>query len=287
MSEKAKVGLALEGGAMRGLFSAGILDVLLEAGVGFDAIVGVSAGAAFGCNFKSGQAGRALRYNTRYCRDKRYCSLWSLVTTGDLYGADFCYRALPQELDPFDWKSYRANPTKFYAVCTNVRTGKPAYFLCDGEKERVLEIYRASASMPLVSRMVAIDGEKYLDGGMSDSIPLDFLEKGGYEKNVVILTQPRDYVKGKNGALPLVRAVYRKYPALVQAMAQRHKVYNAQTKKVFQREKEGKAFVFAPAATLPVSRTEKDPEKLKAAYDEGRKTALARLSELQTFLTKE
>ncbi len=290
-----KKALVLEGGAMRGLFTAGVIDALLEEDIFFDGAVGVSAGAAFGCNFKSRQKGRVLRYNTRYCKDRRYCSLYSLLTTGDLYGADFCYRALPEELDPFDWEKYEKNPMPFWAVCTDVETGKPAYFLCEGEKERQMEIFRASASMPLVSRQVILDGRKYLDGGISDSIPLAFAEKKGFEKNLVVLTQPREYVKEKASALALIAACFGKRSGIYRAMETRHEMYNRQKEYVFSREKEyvfsrekeGKVFVLAPKEPLPVGRIEKDPKKLSLAHRIGYDTAKACMKELRAFLDGE
>lgn len=281
-----KRGLVLEGGAMRGLFTAGVLDGLLEAGVSFDGAVGVSAGAAFGCNFKSRQSGRVLRYNTRYCGDRRYCSLYSLITTGDLYGADFCYRRLPEELDPFDWISYEKNPMEFYAVCTDLESGEPVLFSCTGKREQVMDIFRAGASMPLVSRTVWIDGKPYLDGGIASSIPLALWERRGYEKNVVVLTQPRDYVKKASRATALTALRYRKYPAFCRMAKNRHEVYNGEREYVFRQEREGNAFVIAPPEPLPVGRTEKNPEKLCLAYDWGRVEAEKRLPELKAFLDR-
>ena len=191
----------MEGGAMRGLFSAGVADVFIEEGIEFDGLVGVSAGACFGCNVKSRQIGRTLRYNVKYCNDKRYCSFSNLLKTGDMFGVDFCYRQLPFELDVFDMKTFAENPMEFYVVCTDVKTGKAIYKKCEKADEEDLTYFRASASMPLVSTVVnAPDGSLLLDGGVSDSIPLEFFEKKGYSKNVVILTQPRGYVKGKNGS---------------------------------------------------------------------------------------
>ena len=187
-----KTGLVLEGGAMRGLFSAGILDVMLENGLKTDGLIGVSAGAAFGCNFKSGQGGRAVRYNKRFCRDPRYCSWNSWLRTGDLFGADFCYHELPEKLDPFNCSAYERNPMEFYLVCTDVLTGKAVYRNCPKADSECFEWMRASGSMPLVSRMVPIGGGRYLDGALADSIPLRFFESIGYGKNIVILTQPGD-----------------------------------------------------------------------------------------------
>lgn len=279
-----KTGLVLEGGAMRGLFTAGVLDAFLEEGLSFDGIVGVSAGAAFGCNFKSRQKGRALRYNTKYCRDARYCSFASLVTTGDLYGRKFCYDTLPNKLDPFDWEAWEADPTPFWVTCTHAESGAARYFSCDEDRERNMRLFCASASMPLVSRKVFVDGEAYLDGGLSDSIPLAFMESGGFEKNLVILTQPREYRKERSSALPLAALFYGKNGGLYGCMADRHERYNAQREEIFRREAEGKVFVVAPDAPLPVGRIEKDSEKLRLAHRIGYETAKAKMGELKRFL---
>ena len=282
MSEKS-VGLVLEGGAMRGMFTAGILDVFMENGIEFPAAVGVSAGAVFGCNLKSRQIGRAIRYNMQYCQDKRYCSLWSLLKTGDLYGADFCYRELPEELDVFDKEAYEANPMAFYAVCTDVLTGKPVYKLLDKVDEECYLWMRASASMPLVSRPVNVEGYTLLDGGMSDAIPLRFMQEKGYEKNIVILTRPRTYTK-KQANMTLMSAGLRKYPAMVRVMRDRHIMYRYERAYVFQSERAGDALVLCPDGDLPVSRTERDPERLKATYDEGRRIALRELEKITAFI---
>ncbi len=278
-------GLILEGGAMRGLFTAGVLDVMMEADLHYDGIVGVSAGAVFGCNYKSHQPGRVLRYNLRFCRDPRYCSLRSLVKTGDLYGADFCYRQLPDELDWFDAKTFREDPTEFYAVCTDLDTGKPVYHRCmDGGAED-LQWLRASASLPLAAQPVEVKGgQRLLDGGIADSIPLAFFERRGYDRNVVVLTQPLSYRKGRNRLLPLVRATLRRYPATVAAMAERSAMYNRQAAYVRQREREGAAFVLRPEAPLDIGRVEHDPAKLQAVYDQGRAVALRRLDALRAYL---
>ena len=190
-----KTGLICEGGAMRGLFTAGVLDVLLENQVTFDGMVGVSAGATFGCNFKSKQIGRTIRYNLQYADDKRYGSFESLIKTGDLYDTEFCYHTLPNELFPFDWDTFLSNPMKFYIVATDVKTGKPVYHEMKTRKDSELEWLRASASMPLVSKPVSVEGYELLDGGISNSIPLEFFEHIGYKRNVVILTQDINYVK--------------------------------------------------------------------------------------------
>lgn len=284
MENTGKQGLVLEGGAMRGLFTAGVMDVLMENGIVFDGIVGVSAGAAFGCNYKSGQIGRVLRYNTTYCQDWRYCSFRSLIKTGDLYGADFCYHELPEQLDLFDDEAFQKNPADFYAVCTDCESGEPVYKKIQSAQYTDLEWIRASASMPLVSRIVDINGQKLLDGGISDSIPLRFMENSGYSNNVVVLTQPRSYHKKKNSLLPLMKLALKKYPKVVDAMARRHINYNETLAYIRKQEQAGKVFVISPDEKLDIGRTEKDPDKLREVYAIGRKAAEAKLGELKRFL---
>ncbi len=276
-------GLVLEGGAMRGLFTAGVIDVLMENGIEFPAFVGVSAGAAFGCNYKSRQIGRALRYNKRFCRDPRYCSFRSLFKTGDVFGAQFCYHEVPNTLDPFDGKAFNENPMAFYLVASDVETGKPFYKKIDHADDTAYEWIRASASMPIVSRVVELDGKKFLDGGVTDSIPLAFMERQ-YDRNVVVLTRPRDYQKQPASKLWLYRLTLRKYPNMLRAVRERHLMYNEQRAHVFAQEKAGKAFVICPDKPLEVGRMEHDPEQLQKAYDTGRQTALRQLGALKRFM---
>ena len=281
-----KYGLVMEGGAMRGLFTAGVTDVLMENGITFDGAVGVSAGACFGCNYKSGQRGRAIRYNLRFCRDKRYCSVYSLLRTGDMFGAEFCYHTMPDELDIFDYNEYNKNPMEFYVVCTDVETGKPVYKRLNTLDSEKLEWIRASASMPLASRIVEIDGRKLLDGGISDSIPLGFMERHGYDRNIVILTQPRDYEKKDSKSFSLIKRAYKKYPSLVKTYENRPKMYNEQLKYIRQSESEGKAYVIAPPAPLPIGHVEHNPDKLLEVYRIGRNTAMKYLDEIMKFMGK-
>lgn len=279
-----KKGLILEGGAMRGLFSAGVTDIMMENGIVFDGAVGVSAGAAFGCNYKSGQIGRAARYNIKYAGDKRYCSLRNLIRTGDLFGVEFCYERIPLELDLFDTPAFIENPMEFYTVATDCETGKAVYHKCrDGLGEDLLHI-RASASMPLVSRVVEAGDLKLLDGGIADSVPLKFFEEIGYDRNVVILTQPADYRKEKNSMLSLMRIALRKYPKAVEAMAHRHEVYNETLEYIAKREAEGKVLVIRPDGALPVKRLEKDPQVLKRVYEIGRAEGERQLEKIRDFL---
>ncbi len=271
---------------MRGLFTAGVMDVLMEYGAEFDAIVGVSAGAAFGVNYKSKQIGRVIRYNKRFANDKRYCSVQSLLNTGNLFNAMFCYHTVPNELDKFDRERYNADKTPFYVVCTDVETGEPVYHLLDRANDWGFEWIRASASMPLVSKPVRIDGKYYLDGGMSDSIPIEFMIVGGCEKNVVVLTQPRDYVKEKASMLPLMKLSLRKYPYTYDAILHRHIIYNDSRARVFQEEKLGNAVVICPKEKLPIDRVEHDPEVMEKVYQLGRQAAEEKVDELRAFFNE-
>ena len=268
---------------MRGMFTCGALDVFMENGITFDGAVGVSAGATFGCNIKSGQRGRALRYNKKYCTDKRYHSIRSLLLTGDIYNVRFCYDELPYKLDKWDIEAFEKNPMEFYCVATDVVTGGPVYHKCkDGRTEDITWI-QASASMPLVSRMVHIDGGVYLDGGTSDSIPLEFMEGKGYDRILVIETQPGDYMKSPQSLMPLIKLVYRKYPGMIKATEDRHLMYNREKSYVRSREKDGSVLVIRPKAPLNINPIEKDPAELQRVYDLGREAALEKLDDIRKF----
>ena len=280
-----KTGLVLEGGGLRGIFTAGVLDVLMEEGVKFDGAVGVSAGAAFGSNYKSEQNRRAIRYNLRFAKDPRYSSIMSLIATGNLFNAQFCYHDIPEKLDPFDWETFRKNPMEFYLVCTDVETGKAVYHLCDNDDEQeMLEWFRASGSMPLVSRIVEIGDKKLLDGGIADSIPLRFMEEQGYERNLVVLTRPANYVKTGNPLMPMIERGLRDYPEGVEAIRNRHIAYNEEVAYVRQREIGKYAFVIRPDRDLDIGRVEHDRTKIRAAYKAGRRKARKLLPEIMTFL---
>ncbi len=279
-----KTGLIMEGGAMRGMFTCGVTDVFMEEHIAFDGAAGISAGAAFGCNFKSRQIGRAIRYNKKYCDDPRFCSIRSLLKTGDMFGADFCYRELPNVLDPFDREAFRNNPMEFYVGATDVSTGKPVFHKCSDGGETDIEWMRASSSMPVASRPVRIGKYTLLDGGIVDPVPFLFMEKKGYDRNVMILTQPEGYTKKPSP--PIMQAMLRKYPEIARAMAVRHIRYNKQMEMISERERCGKAIVIRPPEALNISRTEKDPEELERVYQIGRATAMERLEEVRAFLNR-
>ena len=281
-----KTGLILEGGAMRGMFTAGILDVLMEHDVTFDGAIGVSAGAVFGCNYKSHQPGRAIRYNIAYCGDKRYASFRNLLRTGDLYGEQFCYHDIPERLDPFDAKAFEASPMEFFVVCTEVRTGDPVYHKCRTGGLEDMKWMQASASMPLATRTVRIGYHRLLDGGIADSIPVRFFESIGYKRNLIILTQPRDFQKKKPKLLPVIRARYARYPAFVAAVADRHERYNETLSYISMLEEAGEAYVVRPPIALEIGAMERDPRQLQRVYDTGRAVAEKQLDQITAYLAR-
>ncbi|RAW57842.1 patatin-like phospholipase family protein [Faecalibacterium prausnitzii] len=279
-----KTGLIMEGGAMRGMFTAGVLDVLMENGLVTDGAIGVSAGAVFGCNYKSHQIGRVIRYNTEYCNDKRYASFKNLVKTGNLYSEQFCYHEVPEKLDPFNEAAFAASPMDFFVVCTDVKTGEPIYHKCrkgDAEDVRWME---ASASMPLAAKIVKIGHYGLLDGGVADSIPVRFFESIGYKRNLIILTQPKGYTKKKNKLLPAIRAKYFRYPAFVEAVADRHERYNETLSYISMLEQAGKDYVIRPPIPLEIGAMERDPAQLRRVYETGRAVAQIQVEKIRDFL---
>lgn len=278
-------GLLLEGGAMRGMYTAGVLDVLMQNKIPIDGIIGVSAGALFGMNYKSKQIGRVLRYNRKYAANKDYMGFHSLLTTGNIMNEEFCFHKLVTDLDPVDFEAYRNAKEDFYAVVTNMNTGKAEYIrLDDLEKEDQLEYLRASGSMPFLSRPVSINGQLYLDGGIADSIPIDRLLRMNYEKIIVVLTRPRDYRKKKSPSM-LPKLYYRNYPRLVSAINSRYKTYNKQLEQVLELEAAGRIFVFRPSRYVPIRRIERNVAKIQEMYDLGKADALERKNALLHYLS--
>jgi len=282
-----KTGLVLEGGAMRGLFTAGVLDVLMENNIEVDGAIGVSAGSCFGVNFKSKQIGRTIRYNKKFCKDARYCSFKSLLKTGDIFGVDFCYNRIPNVLDRFDDKTFKNNPMEFYSVSTDTVTGEPVYTKLINGDDKDLKWIQASASMPMVSKVVDIDGGHYLDGGISDSIPLKKFQEMGYKKCITVLTKPRDFKRGDNHSSFLVKLFHKDYPILTEVMRNRPKMYNDQLEYIKEQERLGNTLVIAPPKSLPLGRIEHNPEKMQEAYDIGRNIAIEMLPAIKEFLELE
>ena len=279
-----KIGLVLEGGAMRGLYTAGILDSLLDTNIKIDGIIGVSAGALFGVNYCSKQKGRVLRYNTKYANDPRYMGLKSLLTTGNLVNTEFAYKELPLKLDIFDEEEYSKSKTDFYAVITNINTGKPEYKKIINCSIQIDEL-RASGSMPFVSKPVKIDNNYYLDGALGDSIPVLKMKEMGYDKIIVILTRPTEYRKKKSNQL-LPKLLYKKYPNLINAINTRYIKYNETLDLIIDMENKKEIFVFRPSKDLNIKRVEKDTEKLNSMYQLGIEDFNNNLKKLRKYLNK-
>ena len=275
--------LVLEGGGMRGLYTVGVTDCLLEHGILIKDVYGVSAGACQGCNYLAGQVRRGERVWTGYLDDKRYCSVYSLIHTGDLFGADMCYNIIPNQLDPYDYEAYRRNVGTFTIVVTNCLTGQAEYFT-PKDLAGSMEIVRASASLPLVSNMVMIGGVPYLDGGVADAIPLAKSISDGHGKNILVLTRQPGYRKEPDGAMKLYELKYRRYPALIEALKTRHERYNAALDLIEAEENAGRALVIRPATKPDVGRVEKDAAKLHALRDEGYRQTEKMIEEIRDFL---
>ncbi len=277
-----KTGLVLEGGGFRGIYTAGVLDTFMEHGLTFDGVIGVSAGAAHGCSFLSGQKGRSIYYYTKYCNDYRFMSMKSFIKTGDVVGVEFSYHELPEKLVPYDYEAFKSCGIPFYVGVTNVETGKAEYLLITDMLAQI-DYLRASASLPYFSRIVEIGDKKYLDGGIADSVPVKAFEDMGYARNVVVLTQPDSYVK-KPEMRGLANIVYRKYPNFVQALKDRPQVYNENTEYIRKLEKSGAAFVIRPERALEIGRMEHDPENVRRVYDIGVSDAKKHIDELKAWL---
>lgn len=279
-----KIGIVLEGGAMRGLFTAGVLDTLLAENIRIDAAFTVSAGALFGVNFFSKQSGRVLRYNKKYLHDKRYMSLHSLLTTGNIVNRDFAFYELPFTLDPFDQETFAQSGADFWVTLTNVETGEAEYIkITDAFAQ--MEALRATSAMPLVSKIVEIDGKKYLDGGIADSIPLEKCLERGYDKIIVILTRPLEYRKKPSSTL-LFKWFYRRYPKFVARWANRYADYNNTVEKIIELNEKQQIFVIRPSQELNIRRIEKDLTKIQAMYDLGVADAQSSMINLKAYLAK-
>lgn len=282
---KTKIGLVLEGGSMRGMYTAGVLDTFMDAGIQVDGIIGVSAGALFGPNFFSKQKGRVIRYNKRFCKDYRFMSLLSFLFTGNIVNRKFAYYDVTTKHDIFDNGTFMKNNTGFYATVTNVETGEAEYLEIKdvlGEIEKL----RASSSLPCVSQIVEIDGKKYLDGGIADSIPVLQCKKMGYDKIIVVLTRPIDYRKEPMSAklTKIVSAKYKKYPRFVDAMERRYLRYNETVDTIIDMERKNEIFVIRPSEAIKLKTVERNKEKLQQVYDLGVKNGNDRMEALKQYL---
>lgn len=285
MSDNNRLGLVLEGGGMRGVYTAGVLDFFLEENFFIDGVIGVSAGAVQAVNFVSRQEKRGFRVIATYVNDKRYMSFRSLLLTGDLFNRKFCYERIPNELDPFDYETFRNSSTRCYATATNVLTGEASHLeLKDLHDD--MDKLRASGSLPLVSNLVNIDGIPHLDGGIADSIPFDAFRRMGYGKCIVVLTRAKGYRKSPNRLVPIIRFKYRKYPKFIAACENRFRVYNETLDALEAAEARGDVFVIRPQKTVEVARLERNASKLEALYREGFAEAKERFDDLKRFIGK-
>ena len=277
-----KVGLVLEGGAMRGMYTAGVLDIFLDNNIKVDGIIGVSAGVLFGVNFLSKQRGRAIRYNKKFAKDKRYMGLHSLIKTGNIINKEFAYYEVPFKLDVFDEETYEKSNTDFYATLTNIETGKPEYIKITNVFDQ-MEILRATSAMPFVSEIIELDSGRYLDGGISDSIPIEKCKELGYDKIVVILTRPIEYRKKKPNEL-LAKLKYKKYPNLIECINKRYLNYNNTVEKIIDMENKKEIFVIRPSKKIDIKRVERDEEKLQEMYDLGIEDCNKCIEDLKKYL---
>ena len=280
-----KVGLVLEGGGMRALFTAGVLDALLDVKeLDIDGIVGVSAGALFGVNYVSEQKERAIRYNKKYARDKRYMGFYSWITTGNAVNEEFAFYEIPFKLDVFDQEKFKQSKIDFYVVMTNVESGKPEYVLIK-DVFKQMEYLRATSALPFASKIIEINGKKYLDGGISDSIPIDYCEGLGYDKIILLLTRPKNTHK-EDKLNFLYKLVYRKYPNLVKRLINMGKDYEVVLKKIEDLENKNKIFVIRPPKVLKIGRLEKNEDKIQNVYDIGLNTGIKEKENLLKYLNK-
>ncbi|ASS40314.1 patatin-like phospholipase family protein [Fusobacterium sp. oral taxon 203] len=280
-----KVGLVLEGGGMRALFTAGVLDALLDVKeLNIDGIVGVSAGALFGVNYVSGQKERAIRYNKKYARDKRYMGLYSWITTGNAVNKEFAFYEIPFKLDVFDQEKFKESKIDFHVVMTNIENGQAEYILIEDVFEQ-MEYLRATSALPFASKIIEINGKKYLDGGISDSIPIDYCESLGYDKIILVLTRPENTYKNDKLSF-LYKLVYRKYPNLVERLINMGKDYEVVLKKIKDLENKNKIFVIRPPQVLKIGRLEKNENKIQNVYDIGLNTGKKEIDNLLKYLNK-
>lgn len=279
-----KTGLVLEGGGFRGIYTAGVLDVFLENGISADGVIGVSAGAVHGCSFLSGQKGRSIDYYTKYCGDPRFMSLKSFIKTGDVVGEEFAYHELPEKLVPYDYSAFDRCGIPFYVTVTNLESGKPEYLRINDMLTEI-DYMRASASLPYFSRIVEINGGKYLDGGCSDSIPIKVFREMGYGRNIIVLTRHDGYTKKKEHGL-LAKLKYRKYPEFVKALLGLSERYNETLEYIKMLEKNGEVFVIRPSRPLTIGRMEHDPERVRAVYEIGVEDARREMNALAEWLAK-
>lgn len=286
MKKESKTALVLEGGAMRGIYTAGVLDILLKNNIKVDAVIGVSAGAIHGCSYVSEQYMRSINYYKECRSDYRFMSFKSLFKSGNIVDTDYCYHEIPDVIFPFDHDTFEKSKTKFYVTVTNIETGEPEYIYLKSLRKEYIDYLRASASMPVVSQIVEIDGKKYLDGGMSDSIPIEYFRSIGYDKCIIVKTKDKSFKKTKEKIFPIAKKMYKDYPKFVEKLRNRHIDYNNQIDLIRELERDGKVLVIEPSRKLKISRLEKNIKNVEEAYNQGRIDASNKLKYIKKFLKK-
>lgn len=284
--KKSKTALILEGGAMRGIYTAGVLDTLLKNNIHVDGVIGVSAGSIHGCSYVSEQYERSINYYKACRNDYRFLSFKSFFKTGNIVDTNYCYDEIPNKLFPFDHNTFEKSKTKFYVTITNIETGAPEYIYLKSLRNENIDYLRASASMPVISQIVEIDGKKYLDGGMSDSIPIEYFKNLGYDKCIIVKTKDRTYKKSKEKILPIAKKIYKDYPKFIERLKNRHIDYNNQISKIRKLEEKGEVLVIEPSKKLKISRLEKKIENIIEAYELGKKDTNNKLKDIENFLKK-
>ena len=283
MSDLIDAGLVLEGGGLKGVYTAGVLDFFMDKELWFKNCYGVSMGACNLCSYISRQRGRALAVSVDYIDDPNYCGIRPLITSGDIFNVKMAYEEIPLELNPFDFEAAAAYPGNAYAVVTNVETGRPEYLRINDLKENLISV-RASASMPLVSRTVMINGKGYLDGGISDFIPIRKSVKDNNPKHVVIMTKEVGYVRKPFSMMAAMRLRYHRYPKLVRDMELRHTRYNKVVRYLEREHAKGNLFLIRPSYKSEVKRVERDRDKILALYEQGYDEAKDCYDDLMRYL---
>ena len=278
------VRLILEGGGMRGMYTAGVLDCFLDNNIEIDNIVGVSAGICTGISYVSKQKRRSFCVNTKYLDRGRYVGIRNLIATGSIFNMDLLFKSIPDELEPFDYKTYNSSAKNVVAVATSCETGKAEYFDISKLMRGRLEKIQASASIPLLAKAVEVDGKYYYDGGVSDSIPIAWSIKNGADKNIIVLTRPLGYRKKEKDISGFARKIMKKYPQIAKTYAKRDAEYNASLELCEAEAAAGRALIIAPTDTEDVSRLTKDRVKLVKLYNRGYSDAQKQLDKIKEFI---
>ena len=280
-----KLGLALAGGGMRGIYTAGVLDFFIDKNIEVDLVVGVSAGGCHAASYLSKQYKRAYHTNVDYVNDKEYLSFRNLIKTGSIFGMDLMFNKIPNELYLYDYDTFNKSKSKFTVVTTNCETGQAEYFTLTDMKRDIMYL-QASCSIPMFANIVEVDGYKLVDGGVADSIPIEYALKEGCKKNIIILTRDKTYRKSKVKFSSFVKRKYKKYPKLIESIENRHLNYNKSLDLVKYLEEKGDAFVIRPKSPVKVSQIEKDVDKLTKLYNDGYNDAKESYEKIMEFINK-